>query len=41
MFNFSNLSEQNFTSNAGAYLRPYGIYSVNLTKIEKNNFKGF
>ena len=40
MFNFSNLSEQNFTSNAGAYLRPYGIYSVNLTKIEKTTLKG-
>lgn len=40
MFNFSNLSEQNFASNAGAYLRPYGIYSVNLTKIEKTTLKG-
>ena len=40
MFNFSNLSEQNFTSNAGAYLRPYDIYDVNLTKIEKTELKG-
>lgn len=40
MFNFSNLSEQNFTSNAGAYLRPYDIYKVNLTKIEKTTLKG-
>lgn len=40
MFNFSNLSEQNFTSNAGAYLRPYNIYTVNLTKIEKTELKG-
>ena len=40
MFNFSNLSEQNFTSAAGQYLRPYGIYDVNLTKIEKTTLKG-
>lgn len=40
MFNFSNLSEQNFTSNVGAYLRPYDIYTVNLTKIEKTVLKG-
>jgi hypothetical protein len=40
MFNFSMLSEQNFTSNAGAYLRPYDIYTVNLTKIEKTVLKG-
>ena len=40
MFNFSNLSEQNFTSNSGAYLRPYDIYTVNLTKIEKTILKG-
>jgi hypothetical protein len=40
MFNFSNLSEQNFASNAGAYLRPYDIYDVNLTKIEKTELKG-
>lgn len=40
MFNFSNLSEQSFTSNAGSYLRPYDIYTVNLTKIEKTILKG-
>ena len=39
-FNFNSLSEQNFTSNAGAYLRPYGIYKVNLTKIEKTTLTG-
>ena len=39
-FSFNNLSEQNFTSNAGAYLRPYDIYTVNLTKIEKTILKG-
>ena len=40
MFNFSNLSEQSFTSSAGSYLRPYDIYTVNLTKIEKTILKG-
>ena len=39
-FNFNSLSEQNFTSNAGQYLRPYGIYKVNLTKIEKTTLTG-
>ena len=39
-FNFNSLSEQNFTSNSGQYLRPYGIYQVNLTKIEKTVLKG-
>jgi len=39
-FNFNSLSEQNFTSTAGQYLRPYGIYKVNLTKIEKTTLKG-
>jgi len=39
-FNFNNLSEQNFSSNAGQYLRPFGIYKVNLTKIEKTELKG-
>ena len=38
-FNFSNLSEQNFTSAAGSYLRPYGIYKVTLTKIEKTELR--
>lgn len=40
MFNFSNLGNTSFTSNAGAYLRPYDIYTVNLTKIEKTELKG-
>lgn len=40
MFNFSNLENTSFTSNAGAYLRPYDIYKVNLTKIEKTELKG-
>lgn len=39
-FNFNSLSETSFTSNAGAYLRPYEIYPVNLTKIEKTELKG-
>ena len=39
-FNFSNLNNTNFTSTAGQYLRPYDIYSVNLTKIEKSELKG-
>ena len=39
-FNFNSLSETNFTSNAGQYLRPYGIYEVNLTKIEKTTLNG-
>ena len=39
-FNFSNLGNQNFSSNAGAYLKPYDIYKVNLTKIEKGELKG-
>lgn len=39
-FNFSNLSETNFSSNAGAYLKPYDIYKVNLTNIEKTEITG-
>ena len=39
-FNFSNLGNQNFSSNAGAYLKPYDIYKVNLTKIAKTELKG-
>ena len=39
-FNFSNLSETSFSSNGGKYLRPYDIYQVNLTKIEKTTLKG-
>jgi hypothetical protein len=39
-FNFSNLNNSNFTSTAGQYLRPYNIYTVNLTKIEKSELNG-
>jgi len=39
-FNFSSLGNTNFSSNAGSYLRPYDIYKVNLTKIERNELKG-
>lgn len=39
-FNFNNLSNQNFSSTSGQYLRPYNIYKVNLTKIEKTELKG-
>lgn len=39
-FNFGNLANQNFESNATQYLKPYGIYKVNLTKIEKTELKG-
>lgn len=39
-FNFSNLSQTSFTSNSGAHLKPYDIYEVNLTKIEKTELKG-
>lgn len=39
-FNFNSLSNQNFSSTVGAYLKPYDIYKVNLTKIEKTEIKG-
>lgn len=39
-FNFGNLSNQNFTSTSTQHLRPYGIYNVTLTKIEKTVLKG-
>ena len=39
-FNFSNLNTTEFSSNAGAYLRPYDIYTVNLSKIEKSEVTG-
>ena len=39
-FNFNNLAEQNYSSAAGQYLHPYGIYKVNLTKIEKTTLTG-
>ena len=40
MFNFSNLGTTNFSSTSGQYLKPYDIYEVYLTKIEKNEIKG-
>lgn len=39
-FNFNSIAEQNYSSAAGQYLRPYGIYKVNLTKIEKTTLTG-
>lgn len=39
-FNFGSLANQEFTSKGGNYLRPYDIYKVNLTKIEKTILKG-
>lgn len=39
-FNFSNLAETSFSSNSSNYLKPYDIYQVNLTKIEKTELKG-
>ena len=39
-FNFNGLAETNFTNNGPQYLRPYDIYEVNLTKIEKSTLKG-
>ena len=39
-FNFNSLSETSYVSNSGQYLRPYDIYKVNLTKIEKTVVKG-
>ena len=39
-FNFGGLAETSFTNNGPQYLRPYNIYEVNLTKIEKGSLKG-
>lgn len=40
-FNFNNLSSTSFTNeNTHKYLKPYDIYPVNLTKIEKGELKG-
>ena len=39
-FNFNSLSSQNFSSNAAQHLKPYGIYNVTLSKIEKTVLKG-
>ena len=39
-FNFGGLADTSFTNNGPQYLRPYDIYEVNLTKIEKSILKG-
>ena len=39
-FNFNSLATNNFLLNSGSHLRPYNIYKVNLTKIEKTELKG-
>lgn len=39
-FNFNNLSEYSFSSNGAQYLKPYDIYTVVLSKIEKTELKG-
>lgn len=39
-FNFSNLESTNFVGTGGQYLKPYDIYEVNLTKIERGELKG-
>ena len=39
-FNFDNLGTTSFVGTAGQYLKPYDIYEVNLTKIEKGELKG-
>lgn len=39
-FNFNDIKTSNFASTAGQYLKPYDIYTVNLTKIEKTELKG-
>ena len=39
-FNFNNLKDTSFVSNSGQHLKPYNIYKVNLTKIEKSELKG-
>ena len=39
-FNFGGLADTSFTNNGPQYLRPYDIYEVNLTKIEKSTLKG-
>lgn len=39
-FSFSTIGETSFVNNGPQYLRPYDIYEVNLTKIEKTSLKG-
>lgn len=39
-FNFSDLATTSFQSNSTDYLKPYDIYKVILSKIERGNMKG-
>lgn len=39
-FNFNSLATASFSNDAPQYLKPYDIYQVNLTKIEKTELKG-
>lgn len=39
-FNFSNLNSTNFSNAGGQHLKPYDIYTVTLTKIERTELKG-
>lgn len=39
-FNFNNLTETSFVSSSVPHLKPFDIYEVNLTKIEKTTLKG-
>lgn len=39
-FNFNSLANSDFSSSASQHLKPYGIYDVTLTKIEKTTLKG-
>ena len=39
-FSFSGLADTSFVGTGAQYLRPYDIYEVNLTKIEKSVLKG-
>lgn len=39
-FSFSGIGETSFVNNGPQYLRPYDIYEVNLTKIERDTLKG-
>lgn len=40
MFNFDKLAEKSFTQTGASRLRPFDIYEVSLTKIEKTVLKG-
>lgn len=39
-FNFNSLATTSFSNNAPQYLKPYDIYKVNLTKVEKTTLTG-